>query len=370
MAKTIVFCDDIDHAERMRKALANCNRAEMEKDDRYVMKITGDDKIGKAQLENFIDPKQPYPVIATTSELMTTGVNAKTCKLVVLDQNIQSMTKFKQIIGRGTRIEERYDKTWFTILDFKNATKNFEDPAFDGVAEKVYERKESDFDKNNPLDDEHETSHSIGEESASYSANEETTTAKQEKYYVKGVDVQVAIEHVKNYSGDGTLVTESFKDHTRKNLSRHYTSLDDFVRKWQAAERKQVIIDELAQQGVIWEGLMEEVGKDLDPFDMICHVVYDQPPLTRKERAENVKKRNYFTKYEGAARTVLENLLEKYADEGVHEIENIQVLKITPFDSMGRPMEIIKNSFGDRQAYQAAIQDLENEIYQDLSQSA
>lgn len=382
MDKTIVFCNDIDHAERMRRALVNLNPEQVKKNDKYVMKITGDDEIGKAQLDNFINPKKPYPVIATTSELMTTGVDAKTCKLVVLDQNIQSMTKFKQIIGRGTRIDERYGKLWFTILDFKKATELFADERFDGIPEKVMDTTpediadpESDFEEKLEEISEHDEEQVTGVDEPPAPPYQVTDTddvgplpeedeKKIRKFHVNGVAVGVIAQRVQYYDADGKLVTESFKDYTRKTLLKEYASLNDFTRKWQDADRKEAIIHELEQQGIIWEVLAEEVGKDLDPFDMLCHVVYGQPPLTRKERAENVRKRNYFTKYSEAAQAVLDNLLDKYADAGVQEIESIQVLKLKPFDSMGTLPEIIKTGFGDRNGYNQALSELENEIYQ------
>ncbi|EPC8774885.1 EcoAI/FtnUII family type I restriction enzme subunit R [Escherichia coli] len=382
MDKTIVFCNDIDHAERMRRALVNLNPEQVKKNDKYVMKITGDDEIGKAQLDNFINPKKPYPVIATTSELMTTGVDAKTCKLVVLDQNIQSMTKFKQIIGRGTRIDERYGKLWFTILDFKKATELFADERFDGIPEKVMDTTpediadpDSDFEEKLEEISEHDDEQVTGVDEPPAPPYQVTDTddvgplpeedeKKIRKFHVNGVAVGVIAQRVQYYDADGKLVTESFKDYTRKTLLKEYASLDDFTRKWQDADRKEAIIHELEQQGIIWEVLAEEVGKDLDPFDMLCHVVYGQPPLTRKERAENVRKRNYFTKYSEAAQAVLDNLLDKYADAGVQGIESIQVLKLKPFDSMGTLPEIIKTGFGDRNGYNQALSELENEIYQ------
>ncbi|CAB1229196.1 TPA: EcoAI/FtnUII family type I restriction enzme subunit R [Klebsiella michiganensis] len=376
MDKTIIFCNDIDHAERMRRALVNLNPEQVKQNDKYVMKITGDDDIGKAQLDNFINPKKAYPVIATTSELMTTGVDAKTCKLVVLDQNIQSMTKFKQIIGRGTRIDERYGKLWFTILDFKKATELFADERFDGIPEKVMDttpddiaNPESDFEEQ--FDEIEDDITGADEDPAPYTVTgaddvgplPEEDENKVRKFHVNGVAVGVIAQRVQYYDADGKLVTESFKDYTRKTLLKEYASLDDFTRKWQGAERKEAIIKELEQQGIIWEVLAEEVGKELDPFDMLCHVVYGQPPLTRKERAENVRKRNYFTKYSDAAQAVLNTLLDKYADAGVQEIESIQVLKLKPFDSMGTLPEIIKSGFGDRNGYNQAISELESEIY-------
>ncbi|MFC0228509.1 EcoAI/FtnUII family type I restriction enzme subunit R [Serratia aquatilis] len=385
MDKTIVFCNDIDHAERMRRALVNLNPEQVKKNEKYVMRITGDDDIGKGQLDNFINPKKAYPVIATTSELMTTGVDAQTCKLVVLDQNIQSMTKFKQIIGRGTRINEKYGKLWFTILDFKKATELFADERFDGVPEKVIRTTSaeisdphSEFDEllaDEATDEAGAESASAAEEhAATYSAAagdnsgdfEEDEQRKIRKFHVNGVVVKVLAKRVQYYDADGKLVTESFQDYTRKTLlkDKEYASLDGFIRKWHSAARKQVIIEELEQLGILWQVLAEEVGKDLDPFDLLCHVVYGQPPLTRKERADNVRKRNYFSKYSEPAQNVLNSLLDKYADQGVQEIEDIQVLKLKPFDTLGRPLEIIKSSFGNKQAYEEAVNELENEIYQ------
>ncbi|ASM95448.1 EcoAI/FtnUII family type I restriction enzme subunit R [Vibrio vulnificus] len=395
MAKTIVFCNDIDHAERMRRALANCNPEQMAKNEKYVMKITGDDEIGKAQLDNFINPKKAYPVIATTSELMTTGVDAKTCKLVVLDSTIKSMTKFKQIIGRGTRIDDKFGKLWFSILDFKKATELFADERFDGTPERVKVTKPEDFENPEDLDDivdgmpEDENGEAavdgespfgddidpdtILEPTPPYTTSGEDTFGpgpdepiqeEVRKFHVSGVEVKKIAERVQYYDSDGKLVTESFKDYTRKAMATQFTSMDDFTRKWNDADRKQAIIDELAEMGIIWEALEQEVGKDMDPFDMICHVVYDQPPLTRKERADNVKKRNYFTKYGDVAQEVLSNLLDKYADAGVTEIENMTVLKVAPFNEIGRPTEIIKKGFGDKEAYLKAVNELESEIYQ------
>lgn len=386
MAKTIVFCNDIDHAERMRRAIANLNPEQMAKNDKYVMKITGDDELGKGQLDNFINPKKAYPVIATTSELMTTGVDAKTCKLVVLDQNIKSMTKFKQIIGRGTRIDERYGKLWFTILDFKKATELFADERFDGTPEKIIKTTPEIIEDETVDLEEMETEASTEESSdASSSESEEQTgkindptgiyepkgdgeweeeTPKMVKYHVSGVSVNKIAERVQYYDADGKLVTESFKDYTRKTMHKQFSSLDAFVKRWNEADRKEAVIKELELAGIIWSALEDEVGKEMDPFDLICHVVYDQPPLTRKERVENVKKRNYFTKYSETAQQVLGNLLVKYADEGVQEIENIQVLKVKPFDEMGRPLEIIKKGFGGKPQYLEAVSELEAAIYQ------
>ncbi|EHT1083740.1 DEAD/DEAH box helicase family protein [Salmonella enterica] len=383
MDKTIVFCEDIPHAERMRRALINLNPEMVKRNDKYVMKITGDDEEGKGQLQNFSDKKKEWPVIVTTSELMTTGVNVKTCKLIVLDQTIRSMTKFKQIIGRGTRIEQDYGKLWFTILDFKKATELFADERFDGIPEKVMEATPDDISDpdsgfNETLEEEtpdvfaDEDINGADEDPATYTTSTmggsgplpEEEDNRVRKFHINGVTVGVVSQRVQYYDADGRLVTESFKDYTRKTVLKECASLDDFVRKWQDADRKAAVIKELELQGILWDVLAEEVGKDLDPFDMLCHVVYGQPPLTRKERADNVRKRNYFTKYSDAAQSVLSNLLDKYADAGVEEIENIQVLKLKPFDQMGTLQEIITDGFGDKGTYMQAVSDLESEIYQ------
>ncbi|KRG33282.1 DEAD/DEAH box helicase [Psychrobacter sp. P11G3] len=383
MAKTIVFCNDIDHAERMRRALINCNPEQVKKNEKYVMKITGDDELGKAQLDNFINPKKPYPVIATTSELMTTGVDAQTCKLIVLDQNIKSMTKFKQVIGRGTRINDKYGKLWFTILDFKKATELFADERFDGIPERIMtvtpsQINEGSAELDEVVDGESDAELDIasGTELAYTTQDDKSgfdlgvgmgddmgVSEPAKKYHVKGVSVQVMAQRIQYYDTDGKLVTESFQDYTRKTFTKQFASLDEFTKRWNDTERKQTIIDELANAGIIWEALQEEIGSDMDPFDLICHVVYDQPPLTRRERANEVKKRNYFTKYSETAQKVLNALLDKYADAGVEEIESLNVLKVKPLDQLGSPMEIVREGFGSKQDYQQAISDLENEIY-------
>lgn len=384
MAKTIVFCNDIDHAERMRRALINLNPEQVKKNEKYVMKITGDDEAGKAQLDNFINPKQAYPVIATTSELMTTGVDAKTCKLIVLDQNIKSMTKFKQIIGRGTRIDDRYNKLWFTILDFKKATELFADPTFDGAPEKVIVKTpEEIIDTDNPEFDEDlsDESNSADELDGDTGVNDELIFGPlgegEEggeggfiKYHVAGVEVKKIAERVQYYGANGKLVTESFKDYTKKAVLEQYASLDDFVTSWKEAERKQTIIDELANHGVIWKALEQDVSKDMGAFDLICHIAFDQPALTRKERADNVRKRNYFSKYSETAQKVLNALLDKYADIGISEIESKDALKVTPFREMGRPLEIAKQAFGGKSQYDQAIKDLEHALYDDAHKRA
>jgi len=387
--KTIVFCEDIDHAERMRQALVNMNPKRVQESRKYVMRITGDELEGKAELDNFINPEERYPVIATTSKLMTTGVDAQTCKLIVLDQRIQSMTEFKQIIGRGTRINDDYDKHWFSILDFKKATELFADPDFDGDPVKVYQPKGEDpivpDDEWVNADDEQGTTF-CGEASGDYDVEPDegwqnddgpaeldepdNKHAKRIKYVVGDVEVSVVAERVQYLGPDGKLITESLKDFTRKQVKARYASLDDFLIRWKEADRKQVIIDELTEQGVIWDDLIKEVSQKLsdepDPFDVICHIVYDQPPLSRKERADQVRKNNYFTKYEGASREVLDALLEKYTDSGVEPIEDVKVLTLAPFSQIGAPMELIQ-AFGGKPGYTQAVKTLEDALYQQTS---
>ncbi len=388
--KAIVFCEDIDHAERMRQALVNLNPQRVKENRKYVMRITGDEQEGKAELDNFINPEERYPVIATTSKLMTTGVDAQTCKLIVLDQRIQSMTEFKQIIGRGTRINDDYNKHWFTILDFKKATELFADPDFDGDPVKVYEPKGNDSvvpdDEQDELDpattelpcseeaegyevEPGETWRSDDSKPASWDEGNEEKS-KRVKYVVGDVEVKVIAERVQYLGPDGKLITESLKDFTRKQVKEHYASLADFLRRWNEADRKQAIIDELSEQGVIWEDLIKEVSKKLgsepDPFDVICHIVYDQPPLSRKERAEQVRKNNYFSKYEGASKQVLDALLDKYTDSGIGPIEDVKVLTLAPFSSIGAPMELIQ-AFGGKPGYTEAVKNLEDELYRQTS---
>lgn len=374
-AKTIVFCVDIDHAERMRSALQKHNSDLAAANHKYVMQITGDNDEGKRELDNFINPEERYPVIATTSELMTTGVDAQTCKVIVLDANINSMTKFKQIIGRGTRINEEYGKLYFTILDFRNATDLFADPAFDGDPIRI-KPVSIETDLTGIIDEEENNEEPV----VDIETGEEITMEKplsnypesrspeliikepREKIIVNGVDVSVLISRELHFDQHGKPITTSLKDHTREIIKEQFASLNDFLNRWEHTERKEAIIAELAEQGVMVEALYDAVDKKVDLFDLICHVAYDQPPLTRKERANNVKKRNYFTKYGGQARKVLEALLDKYADQGIENIENIQILTVPPINEFGSVTEIIK-AFGSREEYESAIKDLENELY-------
>ena len=370
-AKTIVFCEDIDHAARMRQALSNANADLCAAQPKYVVQITGDNQEGKLELDNFIDPEKTYPVIATTSKLMSTGVDAQTCKLIVLDQNIKSMTLFKQIIGRGTRLREDLGKTWFTILDFKRATELFADKDFDGEPVQIYEPGADEpvappeplgsphpFDPTQPVQPEPVEGQLLGPFAGGSGA------VDGPKKYILGnnVTVMIARERVQYLNAQGQLITESLRDYTRINLRKRFDSLDQFLQTWHQADRKAVLLQELEGQGVLLDALADEVGKDLDPFDLLLHVAYDQPPLTRSERARRVKKRNIFTQYGPVARKVLDALLDKYADEGVATIESNDVFKLQPFGAMGSPVELVR-SFGGRPQYLSALQTLERELY-------
>ncbi|TMN25523.1 DEAD/DEAH box helicase family protein [Pseudoxanthomonas sp. X-1] len=378
MAKTIVFCDDQDHAERMRQELVKLIPAAAS-NRRYVMRITGDDNEGKAQLSYFIDNDEPYPVIVTTSKLLTTGVDAKTCKLIVLDQNINSMTEFKQIIGRGTRLREDYQKLYFTIMDFKGATRLFADPDFDGEPVVIYEPKP---DEPGVPPDETATL-GVGEpEPPSYSHRDPgddevplgdkaggTGGEGRVKYVIDDVNVRVAVERSQYLDADGKLITEDYrvllKDDIKKTLRAEFGSLTDFLRRWTTAARKQAVVEELADHGVPLEVLQQAVsnGSELDVFDLVAHVAFDQRPLTRRERANNVKKRDVFGKYSRQARAVLEALLEKFADHGVQDIEDANVLELPPFDQFGSKTQIRRGIFGSVEQYTQAVQELEQALY-------
>lgn len=370
--KTIVFCEDIDHAERMRQALVNQNADLANQNPKYVMRITGDNNEGKKELDQFIHPEEKYPVIVTTSELMTTGVDAQTCKLIVLDKTIQSMTKFKQIIGRGTRINEDFGKLYFTIMDFKKATELFADKKFDGDPVVIYEPKEGepivppeDLGEGEPdggsQDGQPLPGDGPGEGERPF-VQEPPSGPGRTKYVVGNVAVKIVSERVQYYSNDGKLITESLKDYSRKTILGQYRSLDAFLQHWASSEQKQAVLTELESHGVFFEELADQVGKDLDPFDLVCHVAFDQPPLTRRERAANVKNRNYFAKYGDRARAVLEALLEKYAEEGIGTIETLSVLNVRPLTTFGTPVEIVR-LFGGRDQYEQALRDLESALY-------
>ena len=382
MSKTIVFCDDQDHAERMRQELVKLIPAAAS-NRRYVMRITSDDNDGKAQLSYFIDNDEPYPVIATTSKLLTTGVDAKTCKLIVLDQTINSMTEFKQIIGRGTRIREDYQKLYFTIMDFKGATKLFADSAFDGDPIVVYEPEGDDpilpiepigaLPAAEPLpppylndeQDQGDGSHRDDDDGSGGGGD-----APRTKYVIADVAVHLAAEREQFLDADGKLRTESLrvrlKDNVRKTLQVEFGTLTEFLRRWNAAERKQVILDELAERGILLDTLQDLVpnGRDLDAFDLVAHLAFDQNPLTRRERASGVKKRGVFGKYGTQAKQVLEALLDKFADHGVQDIEDAKVLELPPFDQIGSKTQIRRTIFGSLKEYEQAVLALEQAIYE------
>ncbi len=355
-SKTIIFCEDIDHAERMRAAIVNAAGQLALDNPKYVMRITGDSVEGKAELDNFIDPESRFPVIATTSELLTTGVDAKTCKLIVLDKTISSMTTFKQIIGRGTRIDEENNKWFFTIMDFKKATELFRDPDFDGEPVVIYEPGDGDDPvPPDPPPEEGDDDDDGGDEDGQ----------GVKKIRVSGVPATIIAERIEYIGPDGNLTTESYKDFSRKQIQSEYASLDEFLYRWNGAKKKQSIIDELEEYGIVMDNLAAEVGKDYGDFDLICHIAFGQPPLTRKERANKVKKRNYFTKYGEQARAVLTALLDKYADEGIGTLESAKVLRLDPFKNMGTPVEIINNIFGGKDNFDSAIQELEQELFRE-----
>ena len=372
--KTIIFCVDIEHAERMRQALVQLNPDLVKENHRYVMRITGDDDEGKRQVDNFINPEERYPVIATTSKLMSTGVDAQTCKLIVLDSNINSVTEFKQIIGRGTRIREDYNKTFFTIIDFRKATDNFARPDFDGDPVMIKVIKGDDeltpdciYPENTDIKDP-ETGKNINFDKVDYTKQPEIITGgdvvsePHSKIYVSGVDVSILNERVQFLDGNGKLITETLKDYTKKGLLKEFRSLDDFLARWNTFGKKKAVIEQLEASGIILENLVADVKKDLDIFDLICHVAWDMPPLTRRERADRVRKKNYFTKYGDKARTIIGALLDKYTDDGIENIEDLSVLRIEPFSQYGTPAEILQ-LFGGRDKYLDAIKELEIALY-------
>lgn len=369
MDKTIVFCSNIEHAERMRQELVNdpLNADEVQKDTRYVMRITGDSNEGKSQLENFISPKSPYPVIATTSKLMSTGVDAQTCHVIVLDQRIQSMTEFKQIIGRGTRLRPDFGKYFFTIIDFRKATELFADPDWDGPA--IVIKKIDQDGVETEIEEDDGTDGTDGEEEIDVILDggdsvcpEDEPDTRSIKFVVSGVQFEIIAERVMYYDKDGKLITESLRSFTRHAIGQEFATLEQFRKRWHDEERKQVILDELLERGVILEALEVAVGRDLDPFDLICHIAFDQPALTRKERADGVKKRDAFTKYGEKAREVLDILLDKYADQGLETIATIDVLRLDPFTTIGTPIEIVK-MFDGRDGYLDAVRTLEDALY-------
>ena len=375
-SKTIVFCVDIEHAERMRQALINENKDLYVENNKYIMRITGDNAEGKAQLDNFIDEESRYPVIAVTSKLMTTGVDAKMSRLIVLDNNINSMTEFKQIIGRGTRLLEENGKTYFTIMDFRNASRLFADKDFDGNPEVVIDidgktpidPTPDDGDNEPPVDDNgNGDDNELGPDGSGNTGrdwgNGDDGDDKPKKYYVKDVTVMVLSERVQYIDKDGKLITESLIDYTRKNILGHYARLESFLRKWNEAQKKQAIVEELKEEGVLLDAVREETGQtEIDDFDLILHLAYDKAPLTRMERINNVKKRGYLYKYSEMAQKVLGVLMDKYASDGLKEIEETKILQLHEFKEFGSPMKIVKE-FGGKAAYEKAVKELEDEIF-------
>lgn len=356
MNKTIVFCVDIDHAERIRKALVNENADMVAEHRKYIARITGDSHDAPGDLDNFIDPENPYPVIAVTSKLMTTGVDAQTCKVIVLDSNIASMTEFKQIIGRGTRVREDYGKMYFTIMDFRNVTELFADPDFDGDPVVIYEVGEREpVVESDPLptDIEYPKPDIVIPEGV----------AEPRKLYIAGVEVKVVNERVQYIDEDGKLITESIKDYSKAKVLSEYASLDDFLQAWSHAEKKEAIVTELQTRGVFFDELEREIGKDFDPFDLICHIAYDKKPMTRRERITEVKACDYFAKYSDTAKEVINALLEKYADKGIAAIDDIGDLQVAPFTDFGTPLQIVDEIFGGRDEYVAFITKLQKELY-------
>ncbi|MGO1304037.1 MAG: EcoAI/FtnUII family type I restriction enzme subunit R [Sphingomonas parapaucimobilis] len=375
--KTIVFCVDQEHAARMRQALINENADLVAENSRYVMRITGNDPEGQAQLGNFIDPESRYPVLVTTSRLLSTGVDAQTCRLIVLDRDVGSMTEFKQIVGRGTRVHEDSRKFFFTLMDFRGATNHFADPDFDGEPVQIYEPGEDD--PVTPPDD-GGTVGDPGDDQSDQPGEDETIIddgetpdititddgGRRGKVYVDGVPVVIVAERVEYLDESGKLVTESLRDFTKKALRKHFASLDEFLTRWNGAERKQALVDEISAEGLALDVIADELGKDLDPFDLICHIAFDRKPLTRRERAENVQKRDVFAKYGEQARAVLRALLDKYADEGVLNLDDTNVLRIPPLNTLGTPVQLIK-AFGGKAGFENAVHALQNELYQEVA---
>ena len=356
MTKTIVFCPDQDEAAVMRELLVEMNQDMVRKHKNYVVRITSDDRVGKYLLDDFIDPDIPCPVIATTSELLSTGVDCKTCGLIVFDKEVNSPALFKQMIGRGTRIHEASGKMNFEILDFRNATANFDDPKFDGT----------------PTDDEeYKVRRTKKEAEDDRKDKEEETSGKPvsgpRKYYVEGKEIQIVHETVQFLGEDGrTLCTESVTDYTRKAFKRHYPTLDVFRGAWHDADKKKAVLETVEYAKDLLDAVREEnpALKDKDEFDVICHIAYDAKPLTRRERVDGVQKRDYLHKFEGDARKVIEGLMDKYADHGILNIEDNKVLEMNPFDRIGKKSRIMK-LFNGKEGYRQTLLDLENELYKE-----
>jgi len=376
---TIVFCVDTEHALLMRQALINENQDLVQQHPNYVVRITGNDKEGMLQLDNFIDPMEPMPVIVTTSRLLSTGVDVQTCRLIVLDREVGSMTEFKQIVGRGTRLHAEKQKYYFTLVDFRQATNHFADPDFDGEPVQIYEPGENDppmppdgVDGLQTPDPDELDPEDEGEETVLMADPDDPQLGFEPagetrcKYYIKGRAVQVLTERVEYLDEQGRLVTESLRDYTRRLVRQQYADLDGFLRRWRGGERKQVILQELAEEGLLLEALQDEVGHGIDPFDLICHIAYDQPPLSRAQRAARMR-RDVFSRYGPQARAVLEALLDKYATEGVvDDLDNVKILAIPPFSQMGTPLQLIRE-FGGKAGFEQAVHELQSELYREAA---
>lgn len=367
MQKAIIFCVDIDHAERMREELVNANAEQVNQNHRYVVRITGDNEDGKKEIENFINPESPYPVLVTTSKLLTTGVDAQTCKLIVLDAPINSMSEFKQIIGRGTRINEEFDKFYFTIMDFRGVTRLFADPDFDGEPVKIYEPKDKESIKKH-IEEETVEPSEIKEENPKeeiiFDPTEEENEKVKKVVVAEGVEFNVATKMIHYIDPKtGKLIAENLTDYSRKQILGTMPTLDEFIRKWSEAERKDAIVKELESKGIPLEELQKEVGLNLDLFDLILHVAYNKKPLTRRERVAKLRKQDYFAKYEGRAREVVEALLDKYADQGSIAIDDIGDLEVSPFTEIGTPYEIVNDIFGGREQYFVTLKELQEKLY-------
>jgi type I restriction enzyme, R subunit len=366
MDKTIIFCVDIEHAERMRRALKNENLDMSKKNSKYVRKITGDEKNAKADLDDFMDPSIHYPVIVTTSKLLTTGVDVQTCKLIVLDSNINSITEFKQIIGRGTRINEDYEKFYFTIMDFRNVTNHFADKDFDGDPVQVKMFKEGEeikpediFEDSDELKEGERIIHKP--DVTIYDAGE-----NPKKFYIQDAEVSVINDSYQYLDPNGKLITESIFDYTKKGIKEKFRTIDEFLKNWNILDQKRALVEELNKYGLNLDCLAEQIpnGKQYDPFDLILHVAYGEKPKTRSERAKKVKKDSYWNKYGEEARKVISALLDKYSDEGLENLEDARVLQVIPLNRFGRPLEIMK-LFGGKEGYRMMIKEIERRLYQE-----
>lgn len=373
-AKTIVFCRNINHATRMRLALINENASRVHENSKYIMKITGDDEIGKAELDSFIDPESRYPVIATTSKLMTTGVDAQTCKVIVLDSNIESMTEFKQVIGRGTRVREDYGKTYFTILDFRNVTKLFADPKFDGDPVRIYEPKNAEEFDDVVEQIDNEPSYPIPAEGSDTSGVQDpgstevyipkpAETTDRKIITVSGKRVEIIGERVQIHDANGKFITESLTDYTKRTLLGEYATLDEFLQSWSSAKRHYYVMEELESKGVPLTDLQQQFGEDIDLFDLVLHIAFDKKPLKRTDRAASVRASQFFGKYQGRAREVLEALLAKYESTNLRTIEDPSILKLDPIDQYGTPLQIA-SLFGGPDQYEQAVSELEEKLYE------